>query len=758
MKTRHVRELPNNIAACARTCHTFILISLIISCMISMLVFSGCNMDPKKSIEEIAASTVTFVPDGESYYQVENLEVYKVADNENLSISGIVSCGDQVAVRYWVNTKEQLKDGTFEVTGKRYLTFFDDDGNVLSTTELDSFIGQEYVIDMTSDSSGNACLLVTENGLLKFFTISASGSLMQDPITLVSETSYTASSFELDNVGNVYTCGYDGESSMNQVVVFEATGDQKCVIEDYNLRGNLIRSGNKVYADYTNIYSQEEEFSSFLFEIDAEEGCLKNPIEDKVGFETNGSDGMYANSPYGVTYLNPETLCSSDLFLWSDMNADKQLYGYGTLAVISQDIVFCLSYQNPGETEDDTVIILRKNADTSISEKTTITVAGVWEEGYEPFQLTDAVLTFNSQNEEYRIETIAYVDMQSLHLAMLGGVVPDIVVAQQSESLSIFESSGLLQDLYPFMETDTDFHKEDYFDNIFSLSESNGKLFKFPTSFIIQGLVGLTSQIGDITGWTVQDADAALLLQGESQCFGQGLPMSYLLDQCVRNSLTTFIDYETNTCSFDSEEFCELLQWSKENGRPDDQSDQGYDIENPLLTEAGIVSPVGYARFASDFQEPISIVGYPSPTKNSAMCFLFLQLGITTGTKNPDVCWDFLKMFVSEDAQRKVVEDWFLFSVRKSIFEEQLEVAMHPEEFNSDPDVENELIPLDEESAQDLRDLIDGLNTMYPFDESVMQIIMEEAPAYFYDQKSAEDVAALIQNRVQTLVYERATG
>lgn len=56
---------------------------------------------------------------------------------------------------------------------------------------------------------------------------------------------------------------------------------------------------------------------------------------------------------------------------------------------------------------------------------------------------------------------------------------------------------------------------------------------------------------------------------------------------------------------------------------------------------------------------------------------------------------------------------------------------------------------------QDLRDLIDGLDTKYPFDEGVMQIIMEEVPAYLNDQKSAEVVASIIQNRVQVIVDER---
>jgi len=63
--------------------------------------------------------------------------------------------------------------------------------------------------------------------------------------------------------------------------------------------------------------------------------------------------------------------------------------------------------------------------------------------------------------------------------------------------------------------------------------------------------------------------------------------------------------------------------------------------------------------------------------------------------------------------------------------------------------------PMSETQEKSYRDLVYGLNTLASADREILGIIMEEAPSYFFDQKSAEDVAALIQNRVQTLVDER---
>ena len=64
---------------------------------------------------------------------------------------------------------------------------------------------------------------------------------------------------------------------------------------------------------------------------------------------------------------------------------------------------------------------------------------------------------------------------------------------------------------------------------------------------------------------------------------------------------------------------------------------------------------------------------------------------------------------------------------------------------------------ISEEDVELFRDLVFSVNTQYYLDSAISGIIMEEAPAFLNDQKSAEDVAAIIQNRVQTFVDEGAT-
>jgi ABC-type glycerol-3-phosphate transport system substrate-binding protein len=733
-----------------RGLRTLVLFFLVISLFIGSFVFSGCKTD--ESAEETSASTAEYILGEESDFQVSEVIIHEVGPEENLIVLGMSKCGDAVAVCYVVNSKPTNDDETGDFIFKRYLSFFGDQGEKISTLELDPIILEKELIDVSSDISGNACILVRGNDFCEIITISIEDHKVQKSITLKPEETLTMSSFEFDGSGNIYASGYGGASAINRIVVFDQTGKQLFLIEDGSLFGGVIRHGDKVYANITDPHSKPGDFRVLIYEIDIKEGTLTRPIQMDTDYIEGGIEGIYANSPNGVKCLNIETLTTSDVFLWSDINADKKLYGYGSILVLSSDVIFCLSNRNPEDTTNDSIIVLRRVEDSGETEKRIITVVGVWEEGYEPEALSDAVLEFNLKNEDYRIVCTGYGDLESLHMEMLGGFVPDIVVAQQSESLSIFESSGLLQDLNLIIDKDSTFDSSNYFDSVLRLSERNGKLFAFPTSFFIIGLGGLTADIGDRSGWTVQESNQIFNSKENRDIFRQSLSMSILLDQTVRNSFSTFVDYEKNTCSFNSANFCELLQWSKCNGIPDD-SDQVLINDGSLLRQEDISDSLDYANFIANSSGPISFVGYPSPQRNSAMCFLFLQLGITSESTNASVCWEFIKMFISEDVQRKITEN-IGFPVNRTIFEEQLFEAMNPELTESESEVE--IVPLDESSAQSLRELIDGLNTAYTFDESIMAIVMEEAPAYFLDQKSAEDVAEIIQSRVQLIINERS--
>ena len=71
-------------------------------------------------------------------------------------------------------------------------------------------------------------------------------------------------------------------------------------------------------------------------------------------------------------------------------------------------------------------------------------------------------------------------------------------------------------------------------------------------------------------------------------------------------------------------------------------------------------------------------------------------------------------------------------------------------------DWEAEIYAATPEQVQAVRDLIDSAVAASNNDETVLSIISEEAQGYFEGQKSAKDVAGVIQSRVQTYISENS--
>jgi hypothetical protein len=68
----------------------------------------------------------------------------------------------------------------------------------------------------------------------------------------------------------------------------------------------------------------------------------------------------------------------------------------------------------------------------------------------------------------------------------------------------------------------------------------------------------------------------------------------------------------------------------------------------------------------------------------------------------------------------------------------------------------SEYTPMTEDMAVAFRELAENSGPLLHQNLAMFEIIREEAPYYFNDQKSAEEVAEIIQDRVKTLVQERS--
>ena len=176
--------------------------------------------------------------------------------------------------------------------------------------------------------------------------------------------------------------------------------------------------------------------------------------------------------------------------------------------------------------------------------------------------------TFNRTHSDYQIEILSYFDGDSdnyetarlqMQTKLLTGDEPDLYSLNSMDVVSM-EKAGLLMDLYPLMEADTDFQREDYFMNVWDLYDVDGALYEFIPAFAVRGLAGPKSLVGNRTGWTYEEMNN-FIEQAESQNKNATSPVS--LYYMIQGPCSAYIDVQGGTCEFDSESFRQWMNLTK---------------------------------------------------------------------------------------------------------------------------------------------------------------------------------------------------
>ena|SRR5665647_1512697 len=133
------------------------------------------------------------------------------------------------------------------------------------------------------------------------------------------------------------------------------------------------------------------------------------------------------------------------------------------------------------------------------------------------------------------------------------------------------------------------------------------------------------------------------------------------------------------------------------------------------------------------------------------------MIAISSGSNNKAAAWDFIKSFYSEKGQNAVISR-NLIPILTSAFEAQIETQLNPDTNTGETIYYDQLgnpVSVTVDMVEGYRDLIYGLDSLGSYDTEILEIVLEEVPPFFNNQKTQDDVINLIQNRVQTLVDER---
>ncbi len=685
---------------------------------------------------------------------------------------------------------------------KFYVLLYNTAGELESTTDISASVDANgYVMTISADTDGNLVLIVntydmeTGASIFELVTLGADGKTTGEPKILTFDEMFYPNTMIFGNDGNMYFSGYKDTGC---IVVTDKDGKQLFEISNASINGSLYKVGDQIYCDG---YDEKDNYKHKFYEVLASSKKLGDAIDMSAfnnGGIYSGLDGLYMSDSYGVYKVDLKANLKTDVFsfdqtdaLTNSYNASNQYY------VLTNDKLLMISTEysmGTGASTTTATLLSRETANPNAG-KEIIVLGGVGL--IYNSKISEAVYNFNKESTEYRIEIRDYekdvdysnaetnedymkiqADMYSaMNLDILNGTGPDIVYGVY-ENTSSLEAKGLFVDMYALMEKDTEFKKDDYLPSVFKMCETDGKLYKIPTSFMIYGLAGAKSVIGDRTGWTMDEFNQvvnSLPKDMEMMSMDSSMTQSSLLTYILYGNMNSLINYKSGEVSFDSDAFRQLMEFAKTYGSDDDAiSDDGGEWVDPMervrngevaMVNSYIYGANSYNEMVTVFGEPVSVVGYPSANASGPLCALTNSFAISSESANIDASWSFIKSLLSKDAQTPVDMYSYEIPVLKSAFEAQIETAMNPPKDSNNKDSNNMyyssytadgMLPaMTEESAQAYRALVDSLDSIMIMDNAVNSIILEEVPAYFNDQKSDKDVSALIQNRVETLVRER---
>ena len=423
--------------------------------------------------------------------------------------------------------------------------------------------------------------------------------------------------------------------------------------------------------------------------------------------------------------------------------------------------------------------------DAAQLEKKVLTLATVRAYG----SVEKAVMEFNRTSEEYRITLTDYsqyggfeAGMTRLITEINSGKVPDLL-ATYGLPVAQWGEKGLLEDLWPYIDSDPALDREDLMLRVLETSEIGGKLCVVGDGFCISTLIGAKDLVGDRMSWTKEDMMSALEKMPED-CAPYGYrSRTDLLDTLL--DWSKLVDREAGTCDFEGETFRSLLEFCAAMPEGDPGSGRHGVSEQMVSDKRHMLLASGMYGFSLPVVAEtllggeISYVGYPDAWGGVGSWFT-LQNGVamSSACREKEGAWAFLRSFLLP--QEDVTASPVTFPINRSDFERMAEEAMAPGYAVDDDgelilDEKGKPIPLGNymvirlDGVVDLeinttisREQYDRLMALYNAIErscwaasSLEDIVQSQAAAYFAGDAALDETVRSIQSRVELYVNEQ---
>jgi ABC-type glycerol-3-phosphate transport system substrate-binding protein len=509
---------------------------------------------------------------------------------------------------------------------------------------------------------------------------------------------------------------------------------------------------------------------------------------------TNGYDLYYSSGTnfYGVKL---EENVNDKLFSWLSCDVDSNDVYRVTVTEDGSVIAITSDWDRKTQTNTMEMVTVKQVPYDSVTHKQVITLGCQ----YLDYYVQQMIVQFNRSNDKYRIEVVDYSEYNTdddysagvtkLNTEIMAGNAPDII-ATSGLNYTQLASKGLIEDLYPYIDADSELSRDDFFQNVLEAQEVDGKLCSTVSGFYIQTVLGASSLVGDTPGWTYDDFKSALATMPEDcDPFDYYTTRDGILQTCLALDMDSYVNWTTGQCNFDSQEFKDLLEFAAQ--FPETFDWENYDYSNNESTQSRIaqgkqmllatsiysLDDLFYSNYETYFGGGYTYIGYPTANGTGNMISLDSGgLAISSKSQYKDAAWEFLRQFMMEDYQ--TYYQWCLPS-RVDVYEAEVKDAMTIEYYkdadgnyildengekepiakysvyNSETDSYDDVYCASQSQVDSLTALIKSTNKCANYDSDIFDIVSEQSAAYFAGQKSADEVAKLVQSKANIFVNEQ---
>lgn len=582
----------------------------------------------------------------------------------------------------------------------------------------------------------------------------------------------------MDGDGNVYFD--DGEGSTLYVISPEGTKLCQIKYEGW-INSMMLLSDGKVSA-----VVQGKEGGAELKTVDIAAKALGTGVKVPTNiYRVMNGGGVYdfcyndSSSFYGY---DSKTETASKIITWINNDIDGDSLSFVDVLENGDLFVLTNGYED-GVGQYFEAVKLVKTPSSEVKQKEKITLAV----SYLDYRLRSEILKFNKTNPNYRIEVQDYsqyntdedynAGVTKLNTEIVSGKVPDMI-AISNLPYKQYAAKGLLEDLYTYLDNDSELSRDKLVQSVLKASETDGKLYSIAASFGLMSMVGKADVVGAEPGWNMQDLKKLIEDHPEADApMGMHMSREAIFSYLCSPNMENYIDWNTGECRFDTDEFKNFLEFAKsfpswedmdyENG-PDWVDDSVLLAEGRMLVSFfNLYDFQSYQYTKASFGDDMVFKGLPVESGVGNVATLDSGLAMTSSCKNKEAAWEFMRTLLTEDYQK---DGWGGMPTNQEAFDALLKEAMK-QEYYTDENGEQvpiskggmsfgdgemkEFYALTQEEADQIIALVDSVQFIADYDNSLLTIIQDEAAAFFADEKSVDEVASIIQSRMNIYINEQ---